>query len=76
MFLISSRFLSSCASGENLNDMDEYGNTALICASWKSYLEAVRALLNQDRVHVNVTVEYGDTALIGSSLMGHSEVIR
>ncbi len=71
MFSISSRFLSSY-----LNAMDEYGNAALIGASCKGYLEAVRALLNEDRVHVNVKEEYDNRALIGASLTGHSEVSR
>ena len=48
----------------------------LICASWKGYLEAVRALLNEGRVHVNVKGEYGNNAPIGASLKGYSEVIR
>ena len=59
-------------NGANLNAMDEYGNTALMCASYMGYLEAVRALLNENVVHVNVGGEFGNTALIWASMRGHS----
>ncbi len=61
--------------GANVNAKNERGDTALILASTRGYLEVVRALLNHDGVDVNIQGRYGDTALIGATRNGHSHVV-
>ena len=63
--------------GANVNAKNKYGQAALMFASAKGYLDAVRALLNRDEIDVNIkTDEDGYTALTLASAKGHSDVVR
>lgn len=62
----------SCEYIQNRN-----GNTALIWASYyKGHFEVLRALLNDERVVVNIQDRFGDIALIYASKLSHLTVVR
>ncbi|KAI2494588.1 hypothetical protein MHU86_19958 [Fragilaria crotonensis] len=63
------------SKGEDVNIMDEVGNTALIVASENGHLEVVCELLNHHGVDVKIKNNGGNTALIVASWMGHLEVV-
>lgn len=69
------KVLELLRNGADLNAMDEYGNTPLICASRNGHLEVVRVFLNEGGVNVNAKGECDNTALIVACLKRHSEVI-
>ena len=55
-----------------MNAKNKYCQAALMFASAKGYLDAVRALLNCDKIDVNIkTDEDGYTALTLASAKGH-----
>jgi hypothetical protein len=62
--------------GANVEATNEYGRTALHKASWNSYLEVVKYLVEQGNANVDVTNKDGRTALHNASANGHLEVVK
>jgi ankyrin repeat protein len=62
--------------GEIVNQVDEYGDTALICASSKGHSEVVKLLLKHSKTDVNQKNKDGYTALICASNTNRLEVVK
>jgi len=62
-------------NGASVNEKGEYGYTALIWASLKSYIEIVKYLL-ESGANVNGKGQYGWTSLILASSNGHIEIVK
>jgi ankyrin repeat protein len=70
------RVLDLLQRGLDVNDKNEYGDTALVWASNNGHLEVVRALLKVEGVDVNIKDMDGGTALIYACWKGHLDVAR
>jgi hypothetical protein len=62
--------------GRDVNEADEFGNTAPIFASKNGHVKVVRLLLARQDVEVNKSAADGATALMLASYKGHVEVVR
>ena len=63
-------------AGANVHHANQYGDTALISASWNDdHKEIVTALLGAG-ANVHHANQYGYTALIWASEKGHTEIVR
>ena len=61
---------------EDVNTQDNYGDTALLEASWYNNTEIVKLLLEKEGINVNTQNDYGDTALISASSNGYTEIVK
>ncbi len=60
----------------NINDRDEYGDTALGCASKYGYSEIVQLLSKQEGIVLNVQDSFGNTPLILATSFNHADVVE
>ena len=61
-------------NGGDINIQDQWGNTALIWASYWGHLEIVQLLVEKG-ADVDIQDNWGNTALIIASYWGHLEVV-
>ncbi len=57
----------------DINTKNDYGNTALILASFEGY-EQICLFLLENKANINIKNNYGETALIIVSLRGHKKI--
>merc|ERR1711871_1019187 len=62
--------------GEDVNQVANQGNTALIYASWKGHTKIVSELLRMPDVDLSQQNDNGDTALIQAVWKGHKDITR
>ena len=67
---------SALARGEDLNEKNPYGQTALICAVWKKRNPIVKLLLDQPGVKTNEKTNDGHTALHCAAYNNNQEGAR
>jgi ankyrin repeat protein len=63
-------------AGANVNAQQDDGVTALWIASQQGYADVVRALVDHNKVEVNLRGKNGETALWRASCNGHVDVVR
>ena len=81
-------FLNACRLGQiekverflksnkiDINSQDEYGKTALICATDMGYKDILELLI-KGGANLNIQDEYGKTALIYSAQTGYKDVVE
>ena len=64
------------SGGEDVNQVANQGNTALIYASWKGHHKIVVELLKSPDLDLSKQNDNGDTALIQAAWSGHKEIMR
>jgi len=62
--------------GEDVNQVANQGNTALIYASWKGHKKIVSELLKMPDIDLSQQNDNGDTALIQAVWKGHKDITR
>ncbi len=62
-------------AGANVNAANNYGQTALIYASWKGYKDIVEILINAS-ADIHAINRWGTNALINAVLKGHKEIVQ
>jgi len=62
--------------GEDVNQVANQGNTALIYASWKGHTKIVSELLKMPDIDLSQQNDNGDTALIQAVWKGHKDITR
>jgi serine/threonine-protein phosphatase 6 regulatory ankyrin repeat subunit B len=66
----------SIKKGARPNVTDDSGNTPLMVAARRGWLEAVKALLDERGIDTNVSNHDGDSALILAACAGHVEIVE
>ncbi len=61
--------------GVEVNQLDRYGQTALMLAAWHGWAEVVRLLL-QYNADLDITAKYGLSALMLAVVNHHSDVAK
>ena len=62
--------------GIDVNLQDDCGNTALMRASFRGYLDVVNRLLDCKGINVNLQDKCGRTALMEASRQGHLDIVK
>ncbi|XP_063417998.1 ankyrin repeat domain-containing protein 50-like [Mytilus trossulus] len=62
-------------NGADIDNQDEYGQTALMFAAREGHLKICRLLIDK-RCKMDITDEYGETALMRAAMYGHLEICR
>jgi ankyrin repeat protein len=64
------------SNGENVNQVANQGNTALIYASWKGHKDIVVELLKSPDLDLGKQNDNGDTALMQAAWSGHKDILK
>jgi len=63
-------------AGDDVNERNHLGGSALIVAAQYNHIEVLRILLRDQQIDVNLQDDSGETALMKAASEGHTEIVK
>jgi len=63
-------------AGDDVNERNQLGGSALIVAAQYNHIEVIRVLLRNKQIDVNLQDYSGETALMKAASEGHTEIVK